>query len=325
MSTNSKITPLCWETIINEALKRRKAERITQKEHAALANVSIPTMAAFERGSLTLTLSKAFDILNVVGLINESSGETAQDTFVHESFAKYEQLAKNSSVAFTNGWFRFDYYLEGNLKQIGDKNFEKSLFGCLKRLEGLGWPPFWFSKIIEEKFIKKIDNAFERCLLPHDYWRASSSGHMFLIGGYQEDVQETFPAKTIFDVALPIWRMGEVLLHAECLAASLKENPATPINIHFRALYFGLNSRVLRSWAMPDLSLLIEEKVAQNNEAFLETIIPAYDVSAKLVEHLYPLTASLYKNFGIAQFPRQLVEIVTSRLLDKLENKPKFY
>ena len=54
-----------------EAIRRRKEEKLTQREHAALASVSIPTIVGFDRGEKTLTLAKAFDILRVVGLIEE--------------------------------------------------------------------------------------------------------------------------------------------------------------------------------------------------------------------------------------------------------------
>ncbi|PKP68071.1 MAG: transcriptional regulator, partial [Alphaproteobacteria bacterium HGW-Alphaproteobacteria-5] len=45
--------------MVDEAKRRRKAEKLTQKEHAALAGVSIPTMISFERGEESLTLGKA--------------------------------------------------------------------------------------------------------------------------------------------------------------------------------------------------------------------------------------------------------------------------
>ncbi len=60
--------PLDWCQLVDEAIRRRKAEKLTQKEHAPLASVSIPMIVAFDRGEITLSLAKAFDILRVVGL-----------------------------------------------------------------------------------------------------------------------------------------------------------------------------------------------------------------------------------------------------------------
>ncbi|KQU08043.1 hypothetical protein ASG68_23590 [Rhizobium sp. Leaf453] len=64
--------PFAWQRYVEETLRRRKAEGLTQKDHSALAGVSHPTMAAFERGETTLTLAKALDILRVVGLMSLS-------------------------------------------------------------------------------------------------------------------------------------------------------------------------------------------------------------------------------------------------------------
>jgi hypothetical protein len=49
------ITPLNG-TLVTEAIRRRKAEKLTEREHAALASVSIPTIVAFDRGEKTLSL-----------------------------------------------------------------------------------------------------------------------------------------------------------------------------------------------------------------------------------------------------------------------------
>src|SRR4051794_37347422 len=90
------MTPLNWPEIVEEALRRRKAERLTQREHAALASVSIPTMAAFERRELTLSLGKALDILRVVGLVDErDQGQGTQEIFVREAFSSWRALTQN--------------------------------------------------------------------------------------------------------------------------------------------------------------------------------------------------------------------------------------
>ena len=54
-----------WRALVDEAIRRRKAEKLTQREHAALASVSIPTIVSFDRGEESLTLTKAFAILRV--------------------------------------------------------------------------------------------------------------------------------------------------------------------------------------------------------------------------------------------------------------------
>jgi transcriptional regulator with XRE-family HTH domain len=76
------ITPLDWQRLVSEALARRKEEGLTQREHAALAGVSVPTIASFDRGEVTLSLAKAFDILRVVGLLDEQPEDGAQERFL---------------------------------------------------------------------------------------------------------------------------------------------------------------------------------------------------------------------------------------------------
>src|SRR6266568_3045357 len=86
------IAPINWRALVAEAVRRRKAEKLTQREHAALASVSVPTIVAFDRGEQTLTLAKAFDILRVVGLVEEPRDEGGQGSFVQDAFTRWRSL-----------------------------------------------------------------------------------------------------------------------------------------------------------------------------------------------------------------------------------------
>tara|TARA_R110000824_G_scaffold118960_2_gene271555 strand:+ start:168728 stop:169738 length:1011 start_codon:yes stop_codon:yes gene_type:complete len=332
MSKNSwGIAPLNWQSLIEEALRRRKAEGLTQREHAALANVSIPTIAAFDRGEITLTLAKAFDILRVVGLVEEPQEGNAQNAFVNDAFARWQSLVNKlppeSPGHFPNGWYRFDYYLEGELKSVSLTEYEDILHKAVTRHSG--WPVFhtptrpdlgpyeidgtiecWLSP--QTEFIERMFNDPAHC----DFWRAAPTGRLFLMRGYQEDGQETFPPGSIFDTTLPIWRMGEGLLHAESLASLLRKKNDSDITVHFRATYTGLSGRVLRSWANPMVGLLAEGHGARGDEAMLETIVPATDIKARLAEHLFPLISSLYERFGVAEIESGFVQAEVKRFLN---------
>ena len=72
-------------------------------------------------------------------------------------------------------------------------------------------------------------NRFFRDAAHSDFWRATPQGRLFVIRGYQEDAQETFPPGTIMDTTLPIWRMGEALLHAEKFAALMRGVDHNPL------------------------------------------------------------------------------------------------
>lgn len=328
MSTHlGRLTPLNWKALVDETLQRRKAEKMTQREHAALANVSVPTIAAFDRGEMTLSLTKAFDILRVVRLVDEPSEGSIQDTFMRAAFSRWQvlsnQLPQDSLGRFPHGWFRFDYYLEGDLKSVKLQDFEKLLKKVSPHYSR--WSPFQVPQQPENKpyevdgmlecWLKPVEEGIYRDAAYSDFWRAAPSGRMFMIRGYREDCEETFPPKSIFDTILPIVHIGEVLLHAERLATILQKYTDKPITIHFRALYSGLNGRILRAWANPFSNILGEGRAARSDEALLQTSIPAQDISAHLAEHLYPLSTSLYEKFGVTELSKDFVQAEVKRLL----------
>lgn len=59
---------LDWPNLIEEAIKRRKQQRLTQEQLAILAGVSKPTLNNFERGKTNITLKNAIKILQILGL-----------------------------------------------------------------------------------------------------------------------------------------------------------------------------------------------------------------------------------------------------------------
>ena len=322
MSTNPRgIAPLNWKALVNEVLRRRKAEMLTQRGHAAMANVSVPTMAAFDRGDTTLTLAKIFAILRVVGLVDEPSEENIQDTFVHEAFMRWQTLSASlpadSPARFPYGWYRFDYYLEGNLKDVRLQNLEKILAKAVTNHSGWSLST---TKVFNNGQFCEVDNTLEHWMqindaVVSDFWRATPDGRIFFMQGYKEDFQEFFLAGARLDTTLPIWHLGEILLHAERLASLLQKDAAQPITVHFRALYSGLSGRILH-WRNPVNLILGEERAARSDEALLEAHILAKDISAHLAEHLYPMVAVLYERFGVTELSPDFVRAEVKRLLN---------
>ena len=327
-TSSGRVTPLDWRAIVAEALRRRKAEKLTQREHAALAGVSIPTIAAFDRGEKTLTLAKAFDILRVVGLIEEPEGTDAQEAFVLEAVARWkcltDKLPKDSPCRFPHGSYRFDYALEGALRTVSPQQFEKILGRVT--VPYTGYPLFAIFSRPEAFVPKEVDGVLECWLRPGDadrplfdaahcdFWRASGSGRLLLMRGYQEDSQETFPPGTVFDTTLPIWRVSEALLHAARLAAVLKETPSTEIRVRFRALYTGLSGRILRSWANPLSDLFIEGSAARSDEALLEAEISTKQIEEDLSKGVFPLVSLLFERFGVTGLSHERVDAEIARM-----------
>ena len=306
------MTPLDWRGLVDEALRRRKAEGLTQKEHAALAGVSVPTMVAFDRAETTLSLGKAFDILSVVGLIAKPAPEGSQAQFVQAAMERWralvDKLPTGSPARFEHGWFRIDYFLEGDLKTL-DVDELPMLVENAKLLTG--WP--MFMHIHRPEFEpREVDGVLECWLRPDrdlrtlnvdpahcDFWRAAPEGRFLLMRGYQEDGAETFDPGRIFDTTLPIWRLGEALLHAARMASAMGRDGASGVTVHFRATYTGLAGRILKDWANPLSDLGIEGHAALGDEAVLETETPAEGLDGRLASVLFPLVAKLYGRFGI--------------------------
>jgi len=59
---------LNWPDFIEEAIKRRKSQGLTQEQLSILAGVSKPTLNYFEQGKTTIKLENAIKILHVLGL-----------------------------------------------------------------------------------------------------------------------------------------------------------------------------------------------------------------------------------------------------------------
>jgi transcriptional regulator with XRE-family HTH domain len=300
--------------LIAEALRRRKAEKLTQREHAALASVSIPTIIAFERGERTLSLAKAFDILRVVGLIEEPKETSAQERFVQDAFTRWRELTDTlpakSPGRLLDGWYRIDYAIEGDLQNVGIRKIQNYLEEA--KVPHTGWPMFWIPRR-PDSVPKEVEGVLECWLSPEggsqtfrdaahcDFWRAAPTGRMFLIRGYQEDSQETFPPRTILASTLIIWRLGEGLLHAARLAKLLAtdEEAYSKARVKFRALYTGLTGRTLSSWANPNADLILDGSRSRVDEALLETSALASEIENDLTKQVFPLVASLFERFDI--------------------------
>ena len=59
---------LDWQSLVAEAVKKRKEMRMSQEEFSVLAGVSKPTLNNFEQGRTNITLENALKILKMLGL-----------------------------------------------------------------------------------------------------------------------------------------------------------------------------------------------------------------------------------------------------------------
>lgn len=59
---------LNWQDLVAEAKRVRKAEKLSQRDLAALAGVTQPTVVKFEKGDTGLRVNSALAILAALGL-----------------------------------------------------------------------------------------------------------------------------------------------------------------------------------------------------------------------------------------------------------------
>lgn len=187
-------------------------------------------------------------------------GAKRLDSWIEDSESRWRDLVEKrlrdeSSSRFAHGVWSVSYAVTSDF----DRPSLVQLREILVKVQGreTGWPPWWvptrpeiapyvFRKAVE---CWLVESHFEDAA-HSDFWRASPSGMLFLLRGYQEDSKSKgIDPGTIFDLTLPIWRIGECLLHAERFATTLAKSEQT--EIVFEAQWQGLENRVLTSWANP--------------------------------------------------------------------------
>lgn len=145
-----------------------------------------------------------------------------------------------------------------------------------------------------------------------DFWRVSPDGLAFLLRGYQEDGDHAAGAGiepgTIFEPTLPIWRVGEGLLHSLYLATRLQAN-----TVRFAVRYTGLRGRRFNQWAQPmdfawAAGISKDDSVEQARHVGIEAL------GANLVEVVQSLLSPLYERFDFTRLPPEIVQRELNRL-----------
>lgn len=300
------IAPLDWPAVVQEAIARRKAEKLTQRKLASLAGVSPPTITSFERGELTLRLESAFAILSVLGLVERTQPAEGLSGFLQTTRRRFTELTtelpENAPARQPMGHMEAAYSLEPQaVSTLGE------LLNTLPKVgEGdTGWPPFW---VPTRRGLRPVtrDGGVE-CWLGDpgidlvfgdaahsDFWRVEPSGRAYLRRGYQEDSDTQDPG-LIFDLTLPIWRAAELLRHAARLATALDRSEAA-LSLHLR--YTGLQGRELVAWASPRRrSLVPGSRRAVTDQVQTALTTNASWVDRDLDQLVHMLLVPLYKRF----------------------------
>ena len=269
-------------------------------------------------------------ITGAVPKVEHASEPERLDEWIKTSFSRWraltEPLPANVAPRLPHGHYCFGYELIGERQQIAPARVPEIFRASVVR--HTGWPPFWYpTRNGIEPYL--IDGAVEcwlggdpqtpiedRDAAHSDFWRIHPEGLAFLLRGFQEDGADTprpgrapIPPATAFDITLPVWRIGEALLHARSLANNLFEGPTS---VRFVAIYEGLEGRSLVS--MDNRRDVSDGRVARQNSITLNTHVDAQAIEPNLPEIVHPLLSPLYALFNFFELPMQLVVDELGRL-----------
>lgn len=175
----------------------------------------------------------------------------ALETWMAESLARWDEVRPTLEPAAQEragrGWYAVAYTLDGEL----ETPTPPQLLDILRVARGTetGWPA-WIVMDGAADRLQLYGETIESTLLggafdpgDFDFWRADPSGRLFLVRGYDEDGGHSRREPgTAIDFVLPIWRIGEALLHPARLAARLGDEHAA---VDFAVVWHGLSGRSL--------------------------------------------------------------------------------
>jgi hypothetical protein len=270
------------------------------------------------------------DLLDSIRLIVEgrAGGTPAQDAiealsaFSNDALARWEGLIEglpqDDPARLVHGRYELTFEIEGLPPLLSMVDLRRRLEEA-GQIRHTGWGPF--VTINRRELAPHIaDDAIQAWIgLPEpdrvprtpnhcDFWRVSPAGRFFLMRGFDEDGAEGKQPGRLFDITLPVWRVGEAMLYVARFARSLDADPA----ISVRCRYLGLHGRSLTSW--DGRRLLMDGYRSLDNEVTLIARATAREFDEHLAEVLHPMLAPLYERFDFFELPAGLVPEELARM-----------
>jgi hypothetical protein len=277
-----------WDELIGRCIRASKEELISDIR-AILSGFNAPAkLSSVENDDIT----KIF-----ANWISASRGR------LDELLAK--NLPPTQPSLYSNGTWSAAYAINNKI----EPSSLNSLLSILRTVEGheTGWPvwliPNWTQPYPFDSFIECWLYKGERDPGDVDFWRASPKGMMYLLRGYQEDAYEELRAK-VFDLTIPIWRVGECLLHAERLAKALN---AEGSSILFEFRWAGLENRTLKTWASKT-RMMWGNYSAKQDSVISRLDVPSNQIGTNLTEMVYSIVKPLYEVFDFFDIQKKIVQ-----------------
>lgn len=224
-----------------------------------------------------------------------------------------KHLPEDAAPRFPKGHYQLAYSILGNFPEPTLPQLRE----LLTRAEShsTGWPLFLMPYNAEEGPYP-VDGAIEANLgaswkesrqhflgpSHQDFWRVSPAGQAFSTRGFQEDEAER-GGNLVLDLTIPIWRVGEGLLHAQRLSQALEAEDA---DILFRVIYTGLKGRTLTS--LSGNRVVFRKRTSQQERFENEVTVQAATVNDLLPEIVLQLLEPLYASFDFFELSDVLVQ-----------------
>ena len=187
-------------------------------------------------------------------------------------------------------------------------DFKNGLKNC--KGDETGWPIGLF---LNESYVYSHNGnvetwlgKFEPAGAGHcDFWRASPKGMFITFRGYQED-EETNSVGRGLDYILPIWRIGEFLLHAKRFSEEFIELQSN-YKLFVTVKWTGLKDRRLTS-TLSRYSSPLGENISQQDEVETEVVINEIEnLIEVLPEKVYELVNPLHNAFQFFEVNKKTI------------------
>ena len=215
----------------------------------------------------------------------------------------------DSPARFPHGYYEMAFSLVG-ATPVNSRTEVQNRLRVAQQTDLSGWPPFLamqdpgWAPYPHEDFVeawlgqpdhlgREFTDSYQ-C----DFWRASLEGKLYTIRGYLEDGRGNDPGR-LFDINLPIKRIGEGLLLANRFADTFEESH----QIVFRCRFTGLDGRCLSTGLQPTPPVPVSSGAypSSTGEVILTGQVTQQQIQDNLAEVLHPLLQRLYEQFNFFQ------------------------
>jgi hypothetical protein len=318
------VVDLGEEENIGPALTRLNRTRDTMGQHANTTLLVLLRQA--DAGEPARVAPDLWSIRSFSTSLQEgaASDDGALSQWVRDCDAAFEdKLAQrpHHRTAYQHGTYRFAYRVWRAIPQPSSQALRSFMHGVPGYT---GWRPWWVPVNANPPY-SAGPNLLE-CWMVHDdrpdadpahsdFWRASHQGEFYLVRGYDEDGVPNIKPGTEFSLNLPIWRLGEALLHAQYVSREM--GIGTP-QVEFTATWSGLAGRSATNW--PDgLHRRVEERSSSRDEVTQSMVIDtdALDQDEEFVAIVKRFLRPLHD-----AFLQDVEDAFVLRHLGELRNRP---